>query len=589
MYLLKNMPKIGILIPSTSKGRDWKSFADTYLATIFLSTFLKTTNYVKNKFVFYFGFDFDDKLYFTDKFMYEFDTFLDENYISRQEFETPNDVASYNVTTYFDSIPLTEMWNILFEKAVYDGCDYFFQTGDDIEIQTIGWDEAFVSILQEHNDDGITGPNDLNVTWDKPFLLTQAFVSRKHYEKFKFLFPKEIKNWYCDNWITSVYLNEGKAYFCKEVVCINRGGSERYTIVDSERLCNELISRSNGSREVASSRRSVGSVNELRIGLVITTFNRPELLKETFESLSRADLKGVKILIVDDASTDQETIELIRNFNPPGTIEVEKLIKSVNMGVFHSLQYGWDLLIRERFTLLTNLDSDVIVQPDFISKLVCAYQKSNATILTGYNSKLHLVKRIVDDHLLVKETCGGVNLVFSPSTYVNIVRKCLTDIWFDYRISHSVDEIYVTTPSVIQHIGVVGSNNDPTALFAIDTSADFLPRIPRVIYVTGGDKSLCDRWQSLNPSYKVEAIEWTLTLIYKLGGVYVSNNVEPYTLLFDEKKEFYCMLNSKTAQYRDFIACDPGNMIIKYVLKETENVEDVDSKANELIYSVSKS
>ena len=36
-------------------------------------------------------------------------------------------------------------------------------------------------------------------------ILTQTFVSRKHYEIFSQFFTDKIKNWYCDNWINQIY------------------------------------------------------------------------------------------------------------------------------------------------------------------------------------------------------------------------------------------------------------------------------------------------------------------------------------------------------------------------------------------------
>ncbi len=34
---------------------------------------------------------------------------------------------------------LTAMWNRLFKKAYQEGCDYFYQCGDDIQFLDKGW------------------------------------------------------------------------------------------------------------------------------------------------------------------------------------------------------------------------------------------------------------------------------------------------------------------------------------------------------------------------------------------------------------------------------------------------------------------
>ena len=58
--------KIGILIPSTSKGRDWRSYKETYLYELTLKTFLITYD-KEHSYVFYIGVDKNDKIYDSEK------------------------------------------------------------------------------------------------------------------------------------------------------------------------------------------------------------------------------------------------------------------------------------------------------------------------------------------------------------------------------------------------------------------------------------------------------------------------------------------------------------------------------------------
>ena len=92
------------------------------------------------------------------------------------------------------------MWNVLFKKAYEDGCDYFYQCGDDICFKTEGWVNDCIKTLIKNRNIGLTGPINNNSS-----ILTQAFVSRKHMEIFGWFFPKEIKNWCCDDWYNMVY------------------------------------------------------------------------------------------------------------------------------------------------------------------------------------------------------------------------------------------------------------------------------------------------------------------------------------------------------------------------------------------------
>jgi hypothetical protein len=132
---------------------------------------------------------------------------------------------------------VTEIWNQLYKKAYQEDYDYFYQSGDDIEYKTVGWIHACIKELKHNNDIGITGPYN-----GHPYLLTQAMVSRKHYEIFHYLFPSEIKNWYCDDWINEIYLPKYRVPLV-QYACLNIGGEPRYDIVHSKELCEYLVLR----------------------------------------------------------------------------------------------------------------------------------------------------------------------------------------------------------------------------------------------------------------------------------------------------------------------------------------------------------
>ena len=195
--------KIGILIPSTSKGREWNSYKETYLYYLTLKTFLITYDQ-EHTYNFYIGIDKNDKIYDNEKEKGQLKRFI--SIMKNVDIEF----------MYMDGIEkghLTIMWNRLFKKAYDDNCDYFFQCGDDIDFKTKGWVNACIETLKKSNGIGMVGPMNNNA-----FILTQSFVSRKHMELFGFYFPEEIINWYCDDWINDVYKNIN-AFFPPTVSC----------------------------------------------------------------------------------------------------------------------------------------------------------------------------------------------------------------------------------------------------------------------------------------------------------------------------------------------------------------------------------
>jgi hypothetical protein len=234
--------KIGILIPSTSKGRNWECYKESYLCKITLKTFLLTYD-KEHSYEFYIGIDRDDPI-------------LDNEEIKKWCDNFKNVFKNINFYfIYMDGIVkghLTVMWNRLFKKAFDDNCDYFYQCGDDIEFKTKGWINECIQKLQENKNLGLTGPINNN-----PRILTQTFVSRIHYNLFGYYFPEELINWCCDDWINEVYKNIDLFFPLLNQFCVNIGGEPRYVINNDDNYhlnmrtntillreqCGELIKR----------------------------------------------------------------------------------------------------------------------------------------------------------------------------------------------------------------------------------------------------------------------------------------------------------------------------------------------------------
>ena len=213
--------KIAILIPSTSKGRDWASYRETYLYEKTIKTFLLTYD-KEHECRFYIGIDEGDRIY---------DNEAVKDQITRFARVMKNVDIEFVYMTGMTKGHLTVMWNRLFEKAYADGSDYFFQCGDDIEFKTKGWINACIEALNTSNGVGVAGP--IN---NHPRILTQSFVSRKHMDLFGYYVPPEIINWCCDDWINDVYKGIGAFYPLADHSCINVGGDPRYQINNDSTL-----------------------------------------------------------------------------------------------------------------------------------------------------------------------------------------------------------------------------------------------------------------------------------------------------------------------------------------------------------------
>lgn len=224
------MIKIGIIMPSTNRGISCKSYKDIPFYKIFLKYFVKSYNNTgKYNFKIYMVIDRDDPIYSNINEMSKIKKFISLIKFLDIEFIWSDNIEKGHVTA---------MWNRAFTYAYNDDCEYFYQAGDDVCIMDKGWEEYFISSLKKTDNFGISGPFDYGrFLYEKEtgskqkFILTQSFVSRVHYDIFGYYFNPEIKNWFCDDWITNLYLNIKLLYCDKKYRIQNMGGDPRYTPV----------------------------------------------------------------------------------------------------------------------------------------------------------------------------------------------------------------------------------------------------------------------------------------------------------------------------------------------------------------------
>jgi hypothetical protein len=207
--------KIAILVPVCSRKQTYSSFDDIPFVNKLYPSFLETKE-DGYEYTFFIGFDDDDEFYKAN---------VD------------------NLKKYTENVHMLSgcqhapawAWNKLADIAYkHSSFEYFFQIGDDVKLVTPGWTTRFVSKLKEHDNFGVVGPCNLTnyyqrVNYGKPPVIENCFVSRKHLDMFGYFFYPTIKNWYCDVWVTEIYV----PFFSeiqKDIVCENSIVDIRYAI-----------------------------------------------------------------------------------------------------------------------------------------------------------------------------------------------------------------------------------------------------------------------------------------------------------------------------------------------------------------------
>ncbi len=214
-----NKEKIAFLVPSTSNKRNWNNFRETYLNQILLPSINNLTTIYD--ITVYIGYDEDDRLYSNIS--------LPKNYQNIS-------LKWLSFDDNFKGKP-THIWNFLADKCIKDGFDYFQVCGDDIRFDAdINWLKIFINCLKMNNNIGYSAGFSNNNS-----IPTQFLLHKKHYKIFGWVFPPQITDWQCDDFIYHLYGKNGN--WIKKFNHYNMGGEPRYIPSNPVKLREMLVRR----------------------------------------------------------------------------------------------------------------------------------------------------------------------------------------------------------------------------------------------------------------------------------------------------------------------------------------------------------
>ncbi|MBP6477750.1 MAG: glycosyltransferase family 2 protein [Chitinophagaceae bacterium] len=232
----------------------------------------------------------------------------------------------------------------------------------------------------------------------------------------------------------------------------------------------------------------------MKIGLIVTTFNRPEYLQKCLESIKNADTSQLEtILIVDDCSDNPQTRSLIDDFDVEG-VELIKAYSKENRTIKGSLLFGLDLLFLQSDVVI-NLDGDAIVSKRAFNVLINYHSKYPDHLLTGFNCTTKNKNGSVRHKIIsegpgynTKHSVGGINMVFSKRRYLEWIRPALVHTikfsgnWDHRSCLNSADDkhpIICVVPSVVDHIGISSSMGHSAGGEPPDVASDFIYETPK--------------------------------------------------------------------------------------------------------------
>jgi glycosyltransferase involved in cell wall biosynthesis len=211
--------------------------------------------------------------------------------------------------------------------------------------------------------------------------------------------------------------------------------------------------------------------SEKKYTLGMATYNRPEYLKATFETLLASDLSFVKdIIILDDCSTDVQTLKLIKDFINKCPIKTRFYKNKENMGANKSTF----IIALEAFKnndLLILLGSDSKFHRNWLIELdnlktICDKNYINYGYLTVFNTPAHRTMYQIDENICLKRDIGSFASMFQKDIFFKLAEdaelmkvKKSWDWLYGYKCDQLNKLILSTKKTYVQHTGISGTNS----------------------------------------------------------------------------------------------------------------------------------
>ena len=219
------MTKVAFIVPSTTNKREWSSVKDTYLFNILMSE-LHNKPPIDCDITLFVGYNIDDKIY----------SIMEERMTCNAIFDNFK-IEWIPFNDEYKGKP-THIWNELAKVALHKGFEYMKVLGDDITLPNDAyWLTSFINKLKKNNNIGFVAGYSNN---DQ--IPTQFLVHKTHLDIFECVYPHEIANWGCDNWMYDIYPTK-YGLWLKNYNLFNVGGSPRYDIVWNEKYINAIVKR----------------------------------------------------------------------------------------------------------------------------------------------------------------------------------------------------------------------------------------------------------------------------------------------------------------------------------------------------------
>ena len=212
---------------------------------------------------------------------------------------------------------------------------------------------------------------------------------------------------------------------------------------------------------------------------VMTTFNRPEYVRRTLDSLAYSPIYDNDVLYIFDDASDKATTDIIIDFTHSVYKNIFAHFRPKHLGIHtNCTQSLLEAMDRSKSDYAFNIDSDTIFHPkwrDALEKYTQALDIYNNPVgaLSLFNTISHPVISDAGNGLLLKKSVGAFGSLFRKEPINTLVDMKVDKDW-DWVYLEEVKKlglpIYCSKLSFLEHIGQIGTNGP-----VIDKATNFAP------------------------------------------------------------------------------------------------------------------
>ncbi len=214
--------------------------------------------------------------------------------------------------------------------------------------------------------------------------------------------------------------------------------------------------------------------------LSMTTYNRPEYLKQTLDSLLKCNFPlDTHLVISDDHSTDPDTINMLNSIHSTNNLDIQILRRP------HTLRCDRNMVETMKYCFsktddkyLITIDSDVIFNKEWMNKLLQGYCSIPINIpiagVTAFNvTETHpILNPNFNDLLFEKVNIGGFCAMINRDLLLDNLRVDQWDWAYVDKAQSKGYRFFSLNKSYVQHIGQHGKSVGGNGYY--DRALDFV-------------------------------------------------------------------------------------------------------------------